>query len=123
MENRCEQEEIIFVTCPELIAALLFVAPLKDNEALVITGAKPYSTFKGNGQTFEFVGETEPSAPCSDVIIVIDAIDYRKHFLRDQYMKQHINREILKAYAGFVKCRSKKIATGNWGGFEFQVFK
>lgn len=34
----CVQEEIRFITCPELIAARLFTEALENNEALVITG-------------------------------------------------------------------------------------
>jgi Poly (ADP-ribose) glycohydrolase (PARG) len=114
--NGCAQEEVKFITCPELIAALFFTEPLQDNEALIITGAKPFSTYKGCGRNFEFIGEADLSAPCSDVVIAIDATDFRKHSPGKQYTKEYINREILKAYAGFVKCPTRKIATGNWGG-------
>jgi poly(ADP-ribose) glycohydrolase len=122
--NGCVQEEIKFATCPELIAALFFTETLQDNEALIITGAKPYSTYKGYGRDFEFVGEADLNKPCSQVVIAIDAIDFSKltqDDLRVQYTQHYINREILKAYAGFKKCPTKKIATGNWGGGAFQV--
>jgi poly(ADP-ribose) glycohydrolase len=118
------QEEIKFASCPELIAALFFTETLQDNEALIITGAKPYSTYKGYGRDFEFVGEADLNKPCSQVVIAIDAIDFSKLMQADQrvqYTQHYINREILKAYAGFKKCPTKKIATGNWGGGAFQV--
>jgi len=118
------QEEIKFATCPELIAALFFTETLEDNEALIITGAKPYSAYKGYGRDFEFVGEADFNKPCSQVVIAIDAIDFSKLMQVDQrvqYTQHYINREILKAYAGFKNCPTKKIATGNWGGGAFQV--
>jgi Poly (ADP-ribose) glycohydrolase (PARG) len=95
-----------------------------DNEALIITGAKPYSTYKGYGRDFEFVGEADLNKPCSQVVIAIDAIDFSRltqDDLRVQYTKNYINREIMKAYAGFVKCPKHKIATGNWGGGAFKA--
>jgi Poly (ADP-ribose) glycohydrolase (PARG) len=104
-----------------MMAAILIVEPLEENEALIITGAKPYSSCKGYEQDFEFVGETDPNAPCADVVIAIDAVDFSKKLLRVQYKQQYIDREILKAYAGFEKCPTQKIATGNWGGAAFQV--
>lgn len=124
MGEYCRQEEIRFAACPELIAALFFAEPLKDNEALIIAGAKPYSTYKGFGDSFEFVGEADPNVPCPDVVIAIDAIDFSrltKSDLRAQYTQKFIDREILKAYAGFVKCPTKEIATGNWGCGAFLV--
>jgi poly(ADP-ribose) glycohydrolase len=119
--NDCRQEDIKFVTCPELIAAQFFAEPLEDNEALIITGAKPYSTYKGFDKSFEFTGEADPNAPCSDVVIAIDATDFSRLAKGDQYTQQYIMREIVKAYAGFVKCPTSKIATGNWGCGAFQV--
>jgi poly(ADP-ribose) glycohydrolase len=119
--NGCGQEEIKFITCPDLIAALFFTEPLLDHEALIITGAKPYSTYRGYGQDFEYVGEANPSAPSSEVIIAIDNIDFSAHNQCRLYTQQYIDREILKAYASFKNCTSKKIATGNWGGDALQV--
>jgi poly(ADP-ribose) glycohydrolase len=119
--NGCGQEEIKFVTCPDLIAALFFTEPLQDHEALVITGAKPYSTYKGYGQDFEYVGDADPNAFSSEVIIAIDNIDFSAHNQSRLYTQQYIDREILKAYASFKNCSSKKIATGNWGGDALQV--
>jgi hypothetical protein len=95
-----------------------------DYEALVISGAKPYSTYKGSGRDFEFGGEADLQAPCSQVVVAIDAFDFSnltQEDLRVQYTRDFIDREILKAYAGFKKCPTKKIATGNWGGGSLQV--
>jgi len=123
--NSFLQDEIKFTTCPDLIAALFFTETLDDNEALIITGAKPYSTYKGYGRDFEFLGEADLCRSCPQVVIAIDAIDFSKltqDDLRVQYTQHYIDREILKAYAGFKKCPTKKIATGNWGGGDFQVY-
>jgi poly(ADP-ribose) glycohydrolase len=117
--NGCGQEEIKFVTCPDLIAALFFTEPLQNNEALIISGAKPYSTYKGCGKDFEFVAAADPSASSSEVIIAIDNIDFstlHKNDICRHYTQQYIEKEILKAFAIFKNCSSKKIATGNWGG-------
>lgn len=124
MGNGCVQEEIKFATCPDCIASLYITETLQYNEALIITGAKPYSTSKGYGRDFEFEGEANLNTPCSQVIIAIDAVDFSRVSnadLKVQYTPDFINREILKAYAGFFKCPTTKIATGNWGCGAFQV--
>jgi len=120
--NGCLQEEIKFATCPELIAARLITERLEDNEALLVQGARPYSTSTGYADSFKYTGEADINAKCSDTLLAIDATNYRYDY-RMQYTKENIDREILKAYAGFSECPLQKIATGNWGGGAFMVFK
>ena len=50
------QEEIRFSTCPELIAAMLFMENMEENEAIVITGFEQFSTCTGYAATLEFAG-------------------------------------------------------------------
>ena len=117
LSNGCEQEEIKFATSPELIAALFFAEPLEDKEALVITGAKPYSTYKGSGRDFEFGGEADLQAPSSQVVIAFDDFDFSSKI----DTQVNILEEIVNAYAGFKECPTKKITTGNWGGGALKV--
>jgi poly(ADP-ribose) glycohydrolase len=115
----CVQEEIKFITCPELIAARLITEVLDDNEALIIKGALPYSKTTGYGSSFKYVAEHDGKI-CSDTLIVIDALDYSSPNHKETN-KQSIDREILKAYAGFSEFPNRVIATGNWGGGAFMV--
>jgi len=87
-----------------------------------VQGARPYSTSTGYADSFKYIGEADINAKCSDTLIAIDATNYSKD-LTMQYTKENIDREILKAYAGFSECPLQKIATGNWGGGAFMVFK
>ena len=52
----CVQEEIRFLLCPELFMACLFTEELHDNECLVITGARQFSSYRGSSATFEWAG-------------------------------------------------------------------
>lgn len=41
------QEEILFVIKPELIAAMLFLPSMSENEAIEMVGAERFSNYKG----------------------------------------------------------------------------
>nr|CCC93125.1 putative poly(ADP-ribose) glycohydrolase [Trypanosoma congolense IL3000] len=56
----CLQEEIRFVTCPELLVSLLLCEVLLDNEVVFVSGAGAYSATGGYAKTFHFVGPQSP---------------------------------------------------------------
>ncbi|CAB3380554.1 Hypothetical predicted protein [Cloeon dipterum] len=133
----CQQEEIRFITCPELIAARLFTEQLEDNEALVITNFWQYSDHSGYQDDFKYEGPFTGSNNVKRTLVAIDASDFSNtndskleglwlqsedHTSR-QYLKQVIDRDLNKAYTGFL-CQeldqSLHIATGNWGGGSFK---
>ncbi|CAB3369765.1 Hypothetical predicted protein [Cloeon dipterum] len=112
--NGCVQEEIKFITCPELIVAKAFCDDLRINEALIMTGATPFSAFTGYASTFKHAGGARKPEE-SKVVIAIDAMDFSRIDSKMQFKKECIDRELLKAYTGFVHCPKNWIATGNWG--------
>ncbi|XP_065335356.1 poly(ADP-ribose) glycohydrolase-like [Cloeon dipterum] len=123
MSNGCVQEEIKFITCPELIvSAMIFKNYMADNEAIVIEGAAPYAKYTGYGKTFKFAGPVTnlEKEKKSKTIIAIDAINFHESGVHgpkyQQYSKQAVDRELLKAYVGFSNCPGQmNIASGNWG--------
>jgi poly(ADP-ribose) glycohydrolase len=120
------QEEIRFITCPELIVSKLFCPLMMDNEAVVIDGVVQYTEHEGYADTFTCLGgllEGPLISPQS--IVAIDAVDFsqgKPYRPDDQYSKPLVERELLKAYAGFASVgNAKSIVTGNWGGGCFKV--
>ncbi|KAJ3196949.1 hypothetical protein HK101_006998 [Irineochytrium annulatum] len=133
------QEEIRFIINPELIASRLIIEEMDDNEAVSVVGAERYSNYQGYAQSFEWLSEHSDTTPTyalsvdivltfsSDTlgrrkceIVAIDALRFRPRSF-DQYKRTSIQREINKAYCGFLynefSCFPPEtpIATGNWG--------
>ncbi|CAB3380557.1 Hypothetical predicted protein [Cloeon dipterum] len=130
----CLQEEIRFITCPELIVARLFTEQLKDNEALVITNFWQYADHSGYQDDFKCLRPFTGSNNVKRTLVAIDATDFSNSSVSKigwqsedntsrQYSKPAIDRELNKAYAGFL-CQELDqclhIATGNWGGGSFK---
>ncbi|XP_065339174.1 poly(ADP-ribose) glycohydrolase-like isoform X2 [Cloeon dipterum] len=131
----CLQEEIRFITCPELIVARLFTEQLKDNEALVITNFWQYADHSGYQDDFKCLRPFSGSNNVKRTLVAIDATDFSNSSgsktggwqsednTSRQYSKPAIDRELNKAYAGFL-CQELSpnfhIATGNWGGGSFK---
>ncbi|CAL8135949.1 unnamed protein product [Orchesella dallaii] len=123
-------EEIMFATSPELIISRLFTEPLEDNEVLIITGTEQFSNYIGYSQSFRFAGPSAPSIKFQkdklgrimNPIVVMDALNFKTHEKDMQYQQQLIDRELHKAFVGFMISNGEKnipIATGNWGGGVF----
>ncbi|XP_032515488.2 poly(ADP-ribose) glycohydrolase-like [Danaus plexippus] len=119
------QEEIRFVSNPELMVSLLFTEVLSPTEAVMIIGTERYSTHTGYSSTVKWSGNyidetpTDSSARRQCAILALDARRFPKP--DEQYCKEMIDRELNKAYVGF-SFYSKAgglsypgIATGNWG--------
>ena len=51
LHRGCVQEEILFLTFPELLAAKAICAKMQPSEAVVIVGAKRYSKYVGYGSS------------------------------------------------------------------------
>ncbi|KAL4640057.1 poly(ADP-ribose) glycohydrolase isoform X3 [Arapaima gigas] len=122
--NGLVQEEIRFMINPELIVARLFTEAMDSNECLVITGTEQYSKYTGYAESYKWAGNHRDEIPRDDwqrkctEIVAIDALKFRT-FL-DQFQPEKINRELNKAYCGFVRPGVKSenlpaVATGNWG--------
>ncbi|KAH8409185.1 hypothetical protein KR009_010148, partial [Drosophila setifemur] len=118
----CVQEEIRFVICPELLVGKLFTECLRPTEALIMLGAERYSNYTGYASSFAWSGNFEDVTPRDSsrrrqtAIVAIDAL----HFVQadHQYREDMMERELNKAYIGFVHWMATPppgVATGNWG--------
>ncbi|RNF23287.1 putative poly(ADP-ribose) glycohydrolase [Trypanosoma conorhini] len=67
LQTGCVQEEIQFVTCPELLLSRLLSEPLLDTEALFMSGAGRYSLSEGYAGGFRFVRGQSPHVVVSSV--------------------------------------------------------
>jgi hypothetical protein len=98
---------------------------MQAKEAILVSGYLQYANYGGYANTFTFKGDIHPPKKCGP-IIAIDAEDYRGKSHNHQKSKNSVEREILKAYAGFsavpkLDSEYTSIATGNWGGGAFEV--
>ncbi|XP_016993582.2 poly(ADP-ribose) glycohydrolase [Drosophila takahashii] len=118
----CVQEEIRFVICPELLVGKLFTESLRPFESLVMLGAERYSNYTGYAGSFEWSGNCEDSTPRDSshrrqtAIVAIDALHFAQS--QHQYREDLMERELNKAYIGFVHWMITPppgVATGNWG--------
>ncbi|KAL0774754.1 hypothetical protein Bca101_039906 [Brassica carinata] len=57
LNRGCVQEEIRFMINPELIAGMLFLPRMDDNEAIEIVGAERFSCYTGYASSFRFAGD------------------------------------------------------------------
>ena len=115
LSGGCVQEEILFLEKPELIVAQAIMEVMTPNEAIALRGAERHSILTGYGREqyatgVRWAGDASDKHPST--ILAIDAIVASQV---DQFEPSWINREILKAYAGFLPASGSSIATGNWG--------
>lgn len=98
---------------------------MEDNEAIVVEGVLQFSEFEGSGTTFKCLGPMELDAfKGPHTVICMDAMDLNDNANgQNQFSPTHVNRELVKAYAGFKSAKGGTIATGNWGGGCFKVKK
>ncbi|XP_039751600.1 poly(ADP-ribose) glycohydrolase-like [Pararge aegeria] len=119
------QEEIRFVSNPELIVSMLFTEVMGPTETVMIKGSERFSTHSGYDMTFKWAGDyrdetpRDPSNRRRCAILVMDARWFPQPY--EQYSKRMFDRELNKAYVGFSFYSSKEginypgVATGNWG--------
>jgi poly(ADP-ribose) glycohydrolase len=105
LRNGCKQEEILFLTYPELIVTRLLCEKLENDEAVIVYGARCFSKHRMQNNEFTFTKEypfQKGSLVSKSVIVAIDAADFTAGSLTNiQYSKKAVQREINKAYAGF----------------------
>ncbi|GAB2217942.1 hypothetical protein Droror1_Dr00001156 [Drosera rotundifolia] len=101
----CVQEEIRFMINPELIAGMLFLPSMSDNEAIEIIGAERFSNYSGYASTFWFSGDYVDQRGVDSLdrrktrIIAIDALCWLGS---RQYELNCLLREVNKAFCGFL---------------------
>ncbi|XP_073004032.1 poly(ADP-ribose) glycohydrolase 1-like isoform X1 [Typha latifolia] len=106
----CVQEEIRFMINPELIIGMLFMASMRQNEAIEIVGVERFSQYMGYGSSFRFVGDYLDKKPFDSMgrrktrIIAIDALYSPK--MAQYGIECILSREANKAFCGFLD-RSK----------------
>uniref|UniRef100_A0A803KTY3 poly(ADP-ribose) glycohydrolase n=1 Tax=Chenopodium quinoa TaxID=63459 RepID=A0A803KTY3_CHEQI len=104
-EPRNWLEEIRFMINPELIAGILFLPSMSDNEAIEIVGAERFSNYSGYASTFRYAGnhvdlrEVDSLGRRTTKIVAIDALS--RPGLR-QYRANCLLREVNKAFCGFL---------------------
>lgn len=129
MKNGCGQEEVLFCTHPELIVSVLFTESMLDNEAVTITGAERFNRSFGEGDSFLYRGSHSDVTKFDswgrrlNEIVAIDPIKFDPGAGLSQYSTNLIERELTKAYCGFMlneySNANGPIATGNWGSNTF----
>ncbi|KAL2613759.1 hypothetical protein R1flu_025451 [Riccia fluitans] len=105
LNQGCVQEEIRFMINPELIAGMLFMSPMADNEAIEITGAQQFSQYKGYASNFIYAGDFVDSTPTDSLgrrKTCITAIDALCGPGEAQFEMGMMVRELNKAFCGFL---------------------
>ncbi|KAM3250084.1 poly(ADP-ribose) glycohydrolase 1 [Capsicum chacoense] len=105
LSRGCIQEEIRFMINPELIAGMLFLPCMADNEAIEIVGTERFSNYTGYASSFRFNGDHVDKKEIDVLgrrkrrIISIDALSSPG---KRQYLVECLLREINKAFCGFL---------------------
>ncbi|UJR35086.1 hypothetical protein I4U23_027861 [Adineta vaga] len=102
------QEEVLFSCCPEAFISILVCETLLDDEIVILRGCKRFIEYTGYADTFNYHGHYQNSGHIQD-ILVIDAC------YSGQFTEENIDRDLGKAWAGFMKSKDSIISTGNWG--------
>lgn len=124
----CVQEEIRFCICPELLASLVFMESMEDNEAIAIAGFEQFSRYHGYGWGLRYAGDFRDSAQkysCGDIktsLVAIDATPMDEmrtqeggvaSYVHDyQYTNPALLRELNKAYIGFLQTQEGSTSNG-----------
>ncbi|PON59176.1 Poly(ADP-ribose) glycohydrolase [Parasponia andersonii] len=105
LRRGCVQEEIRFMINPELIAGMLFLPALADNESIEVVGAERFSNYTGYASSFHFSGDYVDEREMDSLgrhktrVIAIDALC---SLGMRQYKIKYLLREINKAFCGFM---------------------
>jgi poly(ADP-ribose) glycohydrolase len=93
---------------------------MADSEAVVVSNVLQYSDYDGYADSFRYKAlGTHPRSNGS--VICIDAIDFSPRTDADQYSQECVQREMVKAIAGFSAVGESTIASGYWGCGAFKV--
>ncbi len=133
--NGLVQEEIRFLQCPELAVSKFFVDEIRSGECIRIEGYRQFNETLGYAggapsaalggiavgvvkEAFKWVRHKHAaSEPQQRRMIAIDAIKYLQANV--QFRMFEIDRELHKAYVGFLTGDNLPISTGHWGGGDF----
>ena len=123
----CVQEEILFSIYPELLVSMFVCRKMNPDEAIFIKGARRIAEYSGYAWTFTYLKPYEkPQNPELNVYVGIDALNFGKNSDPNiQFNRRYIEREICKAYAGFMRNEEyddlvlRDVVTGRWGCGEF----
>ncbi|KAE8686716.1 Poly(ADP-ribose) glycohydrolase 1 [Hibiscus syriacus] len=105
LNRGCVQEEIRFMINPELIAGMLFLPSMADNEAIEIVGTERFSDYTGYASSFRFTGDYVDKRNVDSLgrrktrIVAIDALCSPR---MKQYKLNYLLRETNKAFCGFL---------------------
>lgn len=113
LKHGCCQEEIMFLSNPDLIGLMPFVPTMNEDEAVVVSGVKQQFVISGYGYDLHLQGGCDINL--SQTIIMVDAIDYRKREA-EQYQSRNKMLELNKLLLGFSSIEGPTcISTGQWG--------
>lgn len=118
LRSGCVQEEIRFMINPELIAGMLFLPSMGDNETIEIVGAERFSDYTGYAKAFRFSGDYVDKRSIDSLgrrktrIIAIDALCWPG---MRQYKVEYLLREANKAFCGFMdQSKSRQYSRVFW---------
>lgn len=110
LENDFAQEEVLFVTKPELIVAMALCSHMVDEDAIHIAGALQFSAYSGHGPTFEFEGDFVAPEREPATIVEMDAL---QGCAKIQFQEGLVRRDLNKARIAFAGVTT--LSTGGWG--------
>lgn len=96
----CLQEEIRFITYPELLISRLFVQNMLENECVIVKGIEHFCKHSGYGAKFQFEGVADDKTPFDALmrrettVICMDAYQFGNASL--QFKERWITRELNK---------------------------
>ncbi|CAD8126705.1 unnamed protein product [Paramecium sonneborni] len=101
----CAQEEILMLIYPEALVSMIFIPPMKADEAVLIKNIKKFSNYSGYEQSFKWKQQQQ------------DWINYNFNMLAIDAKPFHGNQ--IKCYLGFLialqEAPDQNISTGRWG--------
>ncbi|CAD8176368.1 unnamed protein product [Paramecium pentaurelia] len=113
----CTQEDILMLLYTEAIICVLFVEPMKPNEAVLIQNLIKYNNYMGYESTFQHKNLEQFKWEEKYHLLAIDAEEFFDD--KDQFSQKNINRELIKCYSGFEIALLRQphfsISTGKWG--------
>ena len=117
-EGAITQGEVILLSRPECLAAVLLCSRMYDNEVVTVIGAEKISLYKGYGSSVKYAGAFEDKTPfsasgeirqCATVFMdAAEATSGHAQFISD------FGRDLNKAYIAFSATPSKIVSCGNW---------
>ena len=124
----CLQEEILLMSCPELLVGMTFIGRMGDDEVVNVRGVRRFSQYTGYLETFSCQGAVAPASDgiggmCIQTILTMNAC-YDRHFTTAM-----ISRDVGKACHSFALLCDEAaetsdsffgpsiptVSTGKWG--------